>query len=114
MLQQCEDSIGYSFQDKTLLWAALIHASGADNRLSSNERMEFLGDALLGAVVCEMLYHQYPTYLEGDLTRIKSVVVSRRTCAKISKRLGLERFLIVGKGMETNASVPRSLLGRRV
>lgn len=109
-LQECEQSIGYEFHDKNLLWAALIHASGAENRLASNERLEFLGDAILGAVICEMLYHQYPNYLEGELTRIKSVVVSRRTCAKVSLALGLEQFLIVGKGMESNASVPRSLL----
>ena len=49
---------------KPLLQAALTHASGADNRLGSNERLEFLGDAILGAVVCELLFHQYPDYLE--------------------------------------------------
>ena len=110
MLGRCEKRIGYEFKDKALLWSALIHASGADHRLASNERLEFLGDAILGAIVCEMLYHQYPGYLEGELTRIKSVVVSRRTCAKISRALELDEFLIVGKGMEANASVPRSLL----
>lgn len=110
MLNRCEKRIGYKFKDKTLLWSALIHASGADSRLASNERLEFLGDAILGAVVCEMLYHRYPEYLEGELTRIKSVVVSRRTCAKVSRMLGLEEFLIVGKGMEANSTVPRSLL----
>ena len=66
---------------------------GADHRLASNERLEFLGDAILGAVVCEQLFRKFPDYLEGDLTRIKSVVVSRRTCAKISAELGLEQFL---------------------
>src|SRR5690606_34650863 len=55
-------------------------------------------------------FHQYPDYLEGDLTKIKSVVVSRQTCAKISEALGLEEFLILGKGMTTHASVPPSLL----
>ena len=78
--------------------------------MASNERLEFLGDAILGAVVCEMLYCQYPEYLEGDLTKIKSVVVSRQTCAKISEALGLQEFLILGKGMTTHPSVPPSLL----
>jgi ribonuclease-3 len=110
MLSRCEQRIGYQFKDKALLWSALIHASGADHRLASNERLEFLGDAILGAIVCEMLYHRYPDYLEGELTRIKSVVVSRRTCAKVSRAMELDEFLIVGKGMETNASVPKSLL----
>ena len=98
------------FRDKELLRAALTHASGAQHRLASNERLEFLGDAILGAVVCEMLFHQYPEYLEGDLTKIKSIVVSRQTCAKISEALGLEEFLILGKGMTTHPSVPPSLL----
>ena len=109
-LQRCERRIGYVFQDKSLLSAALTHASGAQHRLASNERLEFLGDAILGAVVCELLYCQYPEYLEGDLTKIKSVVVSRQTCAKISEALGLQEFLILGKGMTTHPSVPPSLL----
>jgi len=90
--------------------AALTHASGAEHRLTSNERLEFLGDAILGAVVCELLYHRYPEYLEGDLTKLKSIVVSRQTCAKVSDALGMEKFLILGKGMTTHPSVPPSLL----
>ena len=109
-LEGCQERLGYRFKDRDLLRAALTHASGAEHRLASNERLEFLGDAILGAIVCEMLYHQYPEYLEGDLTKIKSVVVSRNTCAKISDALGLEEFLILGKGMTTHPSVPPSLL----
>jgi ribonuclease-3 len=109
-LQRCEARIAYQFNDRTLLRAALTHASGADHRLASNERLEFLGDAILGAVVCELLFKEYPEYLEGDLTKIKSVVVSRQTCAKISDALGLKDFLILGKGMGDRATVPPSLL----
>ncbi len=109
-LQKLERRISFEFKDKLLLRAALTHASGAHHRLASNERLEFLGDAILGAVVCEMLYHQYPQYLEGDLTKIKSVVVSRQTCAKISEALGMQEFLILGKGMTTHPTVPPSLL----
>lgn len=109
-LDRCERRIGYTFRDKSLLSASLTHASGAQHRLASNERLEFLGDAILGAVVCEILYVQYPDYLEGDLTKIKSVVVSRQTCAKISEALGLQEFLILGKGMTTHPTVPPSLL----
>jgi ribonuclease III len=108
--ERCERRIGYTFRDKNLLNAALTHASGAQHRLASNERLEFLGDAILGAVVCELLYVQYPDYLEGDLTKIKSVVVSRQSCAKISEALGLQEFLILGKGMTTHPTVPPSLL----
>src|SRR4051794_17587012 len=109
-LERCERRIGYTFCDKGQLVAALTHASGAHHRLASNERLEFLGDAILGAVVCELLYTQFPQYLEGDLTKIKSVVVSRQTCAKISEALGLQEFLILGKGMTTHPTIPPSLL----
>jgi len=108
--EKCERRIGYTFRDKALLCGALTHASGAQHRLASNERLEFLGDAILGAIVCELLYVQYPDYLEGDLTKIKSIVVSRQTCAKISEGLGLQEFLVLGKGMTTHPSVPPSLL----
>ncbi len=109
-LEDCEKRIGYKFSDKMLLREALTHASGAQHRLVSNERLEFLGDAILGAVVCDLLFHQYTDYLEGDLTKIKSIVVSRITCAKISESLGLQEFLIIGKGMTTHPSIPSSLL----
>jgi ribonuclease III len=109
-LEKLEKRIGYVFQNKNLLLSALTHASGAEHRLASNERLEFLGDAILGWVVCERLFHQYPDYLEGDLTRIKSIVVSRQTCAKISQALGMQEFLILGKGMTTHPSIPSSLL----
>ena len=110
LVERCEHRVGYVFTDKQLLLSALTHASGAQHRLASNERLEFLGDAILGAMVCETLFRQYPEYLEGDLTKIKSVVVSRQTCAKISEALGLQEFLVLGKGMTMHPSVPPSLL----
>jgi ribonuclease-3 len=109
-IAQCELRLGYTFTDKGLLLSALTHASGALHRLKSNERLEFLGDAILGFVVCERLYQLYPDYLEGDLTKVKSIVVSRSTCAKISQALSLQEFLILGKGMTTNPRVPASLM----
>src|SRR6476619_4607461 len=109
-LERCQQRLGYVFRDTQLLEAALTHASGADHRLSSNERLEFLGDAVLGLVVCEQLFIQFPDQLEGDLTKLKSIVVSRLTCAKISQALGLREFLVLGKGMTTNPAVPPSVL----
>lgn len=106
----CEEVLGYTFRNPAFLRSALTHASGADHRLASNERLEFLGDAILGAIVCESLYLKFPEYLEGELTRIKSVVVSRRTCAKISERLGFDGFLILGKGMGSQDQTPPSVL----
>lgn len=110
LLDECQQSFGHRFRDVAILRAALVHASGADSRLASNERLEFLGDAILGAVICSLLYDRYPEYLEGDLTRVKSAVVSRRTCARISRKLGLDRFLVLGKGMGPADSAPESVL----
>ncbi len=106
----CQERIGYRFLDVNLLRSALTHASGAEHRLASNERLEFLGDAILGAIVCDLLYHQFPDYLEGDLTKLKSIVVSRQTCARISETLGMQECLILGKGMTTHPGVPPSLM----
>src|SRR5947207_6183316 len=99
VLEECQEAIGYRFLKPDLLRSALTHTSGADTRLASNERMEFLGDSVLGLVCCELLYHRFPEYQEGDLTKIKSAVVSRRTCAQISRQLNLGEFLFLGKGM---------------
>lgn len=109
-VDQCQQLIQYTFRNPALLLSALTHASGAQHRLASNERLEFLGDSILGTIVCEYLFHNYPNLLEGHLTKIKSVVVSRQTCAKISRALGLESQLIVGKGISTDKPVPHSLL----
>jgi ribonuclease-3 len=109
-LEACQAVLGYQFREAALLRAALTHASGANHRLASNERLEFLGDSILGAVICDLLYTSYPEALEGELTRIKSYVVSRRTCAKVSHKLGLEMFLILGKGMGGAKQAPQSVL----
>jgi ribonuclease-3 len=109
-LTECEAVLGYQFNDRPLLYTALTHASGANHRLDSNERLEFLGDAILGSVICEELYRRFPTALEGELTRIKSVVVSRLTCAKISRRLDLAPLLVLGKGLAVGPELPTSVL----
>ncbi len=110
VLEECQQALEYQFSRPELLRAALTHASGANTRLASNERLEFLGDAVLGLVTCEQLYLRFPQYEEGDLTKIKSAVVSRRTCARFSRALGLGDFLFLGKGMNQHAAVPASLL----
>src|SRR5438128_5582014 len=92
ILEECQEAVGYRFRQPELLRAALTHASGANTRLASNERLEFLGDSVLGLITCEQLFHRFPDYQEGDLTKVKSVVVSRRTCAPFSKALGLGNF----------------------
>src|SRR6476661_5861339 len=71
--------------------------------------MEFLGDAVLDLIICEDLYRKFPSWQEGDLTKIKSAVVSRRTCAEVSNETGLTDLLIIGKGISSRHSVPSSL-----
>lgn len=109
VLQQVEQIVDYSFSDKSLLETALTHSSAVDDRLQSNERLEFLGDAVLALVICQALFERFSDYLEGDLTKIKSKLVSREVCAQISGRLGLPKFLKVGKGMISNRALSGSL-----
>ena len=108
-LRQIEQIIGYEFSDKNLLVKAFTHSSAVDNRLLSNERMEFFGDSVLAVVICQALFDNFTDYLEGDLTKIKSRLVSRETCAQISGQLGLQKFLKVGKGMVSNRALSGSL-----
>jgi ribonuclease-3 len=107
--EQAERVLGYQFKNPDLLKEALTHASSADNRLNSNERMEFLGDAVLDLIICEALYQRFPEYQEGDLTKVKSAVVSRRTCAEVSNETGLTDLLIIGKGISSRSAMPSSL-----
>ena len=109
-LDAAQTVLGHRFSDRVLLQRCLTHASSAQSRLQSNERLEFLGDAVLGLVVVEHLHRSFPDLLEGDLTKIKSSVVSRRTCAEVACELGLEQLLTLGKGMSTvSGPVPSSV-----
>jgi len=98
-LERLEDALAYRFKSRELLSQALTHASRKNDLQFCNERMEFLGDAILGAVVSEFLFRSFPDYTEGDLTRVKSVVVSRPTLVRLAKKLRLEEYLDVGKGV---------------
>ena len=110
VLDECQESIGYRFSRPELLRAALTHTSGANTRAGSNERLEFLGDSVLGLVTCTLLYERFPDYQEGDLTKVKSVIVSRRTCATFSESIGLGEYLFTGKGMPAGSQVPMNML----
>jgi ribonuclease-3 len=107
--ERAEQVLGHRFNNVNLLKEALTHASIADNRLDSNERMEFLGDAVLDLVICEALYLRFPQYQEGELTKVKSAVVSRRTCAEVALETGLADLLIIGKGISSRSQMPSSL-----
>lgn len=108
-IEIAEKVLGHTFANRDLLQESLTHASIADNRLNSNERMEFLGDAVLDLIICDLLYKRFPQLLEGDLTKIKSAVVSRKICAEVALETGLADLLIIGKGISSRALMPPSL-----
>jgi ribonuclease-3 len=114
LLAECEELLGYAFQDRRLLNWCLTHASAAKTRLDSNERLEFLGDSVLGLTICEELFRRFPDNSEGELTRIKSVVVSRASCAQLGQRIGLERFLVLGRGISAHGRLPSSVLAAAI
>ncbi len=103
-----EGITGYRFKDGALLQQAFLHASASPSPQESNERLEFLGDAALGFIACELLYESLSHLPEGELTKIKSLVVSRAVCASMADELGLTRHLVVGKGMRHSA-LPQSV-----
>jgi len=107
--KRLEELLDYRFEDQELLCQALTHSSLADSRLLSNERLEFLGDSILSLIICKTLFMQFPEYLEGDLTKIKSMLVSRKTCAKLSAGMGLHTLASVGKGMDKTRAMAGSI-----
>jgi len=108
-IETAEKAIGHRFNDTALLIKALTHASVSDLRVDSNERLEFLGDSVLGLIASERIFTLFPSLLEGEMTKIKSTAVSRRTCADIADSMGLLDLLRLGKGMRGGTPLPRSL-----
>ena len=102
MIKDLEAAIGYQFRNITLLRGALAHSSYANERwhnsLASNERLEFLGDSILGFVTADYLYRTFPDKLEGELSRIRAELVCEKTLASIAHTLGLGNALLLGKG----------------
>lgn len=111
ILDLCELRIGYRFEDRRLLRRCLTHSSSAETRLDSNERLEFLGDAVLGLVICERLFQAFPDQREGQLTQMKSQLVSRTVCARVARKLELRELILVGRGL---INIPESVLSAAV
>lgn len=109
LVARAQAVIGYDFNDTGLLITSLTHSSGAGSRIQSNERLEFLGDAVLGMIVCGELYHRFSDWLEGDMTKVKSVVVSRQVCALVADEIELTGLLILGNGIDGQGELPTSL-----
>ena len=104
MINELEAAIGYRFHNITLLQNALAHSSYANERwhdsLKSNERLEFLGDSILGMVVAEYLYRNFPDRPEGELTRMRADMVCETSLAAIANSFGLGGHLLLGHGEE--------------
>ena len=104
-LEEFERKIEYRFSDKDLLVLALTHSSYANEikkgKHENNERLEFLGDAVLDMVVSEYMYRHFPKMPEGELTKLRAAVVCEGSLAELSRRLGVGRCLLLGKGEES-------------
>lgn len=108
MLKDLEQALGYTFCDKTLLRMALTHSSHANeiyhDSLRSYERLEFLGDSILGFVVAEYLFCTYPERPEGQLTRTRAEIVCERSLAAVATEINLGSYLLLGHGGEQDGS----------
>ncbi len=114
MLEDLEKSLKINFKDKELLKSAFIHRSflneHSEEKLPHNERLEFLGDSVLGFVVSEFLYKKYPDRPEGDLTNFRSSIVNARALAEVGRKLNLGKYLLLSKGEEATGGRERQYL----
>ncbi len=112
MIKDLETAIGYRFQNIQLLRSALTHSSYANERwhnsLLSNERLEFLGDSVLGMLVAEYLFRSFPNRPEGELTRMRADMVCEKTLAAAANRIGLGDHLLLGHGEEQGGGRKRN------
>lgn len=99
-----ETTIGVSFRDQNLLYIALTHSSYlneyTETSIESNERLEFLGDALIGTIIAHEIYSRHPNWSEGTLTKARARIVQGETLAIISDRISLGKYLVMGRGEE--------------
>lgn len=104
-LPEIEKKIGHAFKNRDLLWLAFVHRSFSNENKpfpEHNERLEFLGDAVLGVIAAEFLYEKYPGTPEGELSYLKSRLVEGPSCNIYIQKLGLENLILLGKGERLN------------
>lgn len=111
-MKELETKLNYTFRNPALLEEALNHSSYANEhrgrRMNSNERLEFLGDSVLGFVTAEFLFLQHPDLPEGDLTRIRAALVCEQSLYEVARKLELGRYLKLGKGEEAGGGRERT------
>ncbi len=109
-MKSLEEKLGYTFQNRELLENALTHSSCANEsrgKLQSNERLEFLGDSILGMVVADYLYRHHPDLPEGELTRTRAALVCEESLVEVARELNLGAYLRLGKGEEAGGGRER-------
>ena len=110
-MDRLEKKLGYHFQDRGLLEHAMTHSSYANEHrgggLTSNERLEFLGDSVLGVVVADFLFHEHPDMPEGELTRTRAALVCEGSLHEAAQGLGLGQYLRLGKGEDAGGGRKR-------
>lgn len=113
-MKEIESKLGYVFKDKNLLRTALTHSSYANERkregVASNERLEFLGDSILGMIVARHLYENYPDMKEGRMTKVRSELVCEQSLASVAAELNLGDYLCLGKGEQQSGGSRRPSL----
>jgi ribonuclease-3 len=111
-LSALESRIGHEFADKSLLAWALTHVSSATQRQDSYERLEFLGDRVLGLAVAHMIYEDFPRESEGELSRRLAALVRKETCAEVAEHWGVGPHMRLGEGeAQTGGRKKRAILG---
>ena len=101
-LEKLAEKIGYKFADKSLLETAMRHSPWTAENIGfeSNERLEFLGDSVIGFVVADIMYRRYPDFDEGKLTDLRKIVVNMNALSRVATQLGLGEFILLGRGEE--------------
>ena len=103
-----EKKLEFKFKDRSLLKTALTHSSFAnETSVESNERLEYLGDAILGCVVARVLYDMFPNHTEGELSKLRSSIVSRANFARYAQKLRIDKQVLLGKGEENTGGRKR-------
>lgn len=113
-IPEIEQKLGLMFKDKEIIALAFIHSSFWNEHKNDipncNERLEFLGDSILNLIVSEFLYSKYPSYTEGLLSHYRSSIVDSSSCAAYSRKLDLEKYLLLGKGEQANSGKGRETI----
>ncbi|MFA9376596.1 MAG: ribonuclease III [Lachnotalea sp.] len=112
LLEDLETIVGYKFNDSSFLRQAMTHSSFSNehrlNRLTNNERLEFLGDAVLEIVTSDYLFSKYPKFPEGELTKIRASIVCEQTLALCTREIELGKYLLLGKGEDLTGGRTRN------